>query len=126
MTDQTDLRPEDGLNGDISEEILMNEQMRIRMAKLDELKAAGEDPYVHVTFDTDTFSSDITGDFESMDGRTVSVAGRIMSKRGMGKVSFCDLQDSQGKIQLFTKIDKLGEDAYAKWQKLDIDRKSVV
>ncbi len=120
MTDQTDIRPEDERNADISDEALMNEQMRIRMTKLDELKVSGEDPFVHVTFDADTYSSEITGDFEFMDGRTVSVAGRIMSKRGMGKVSFCDLQDSRGKIQLFTKIDKLGEDAYTKWQKLDL------
>ncbi len=102
------------------DELLMNEQMRIRLAKLEELKEAGEDPFLHVAFDTDAFSTDITEDFESMDGKPVSVAGRLMSKRGMGKVSFCDLQDSRGKIQLFTKIDKLGEDAYEKWQKLDI------
>jgi lysyl-tRNA synthetase class 2 len=120
MTERSDVT-QNALQGDnFNEETLINEQMRVRMAKLEEIKAAGEDPFVHVTFDTDAFSTDITDDFDNMDGKSVSVAGRIMSKRGMGKVSFCDLQDSRGKIQLFTKIDKLGEEIYAKWQKLDI------
>ncbi|MDD4717116.1 MAG: lysine--tRNA ligase [Eubacteriales bacterium] len=103
-----------------NEEAVSGEQMLIRMGKLKELKAAGEDPFVHVTYDVDAYSADITDRFDETEGRTVSVAGRIMSKRGMGKVSFCDLQDNKGRIQLFTKIDKLGEENYEKWQRLDI------
>ena len=98
----------------------MNEQMRIRLAKLEELAGRGEDPFEQVTFPVTCHSRDITDKFDSMEGQEVAIAGRLMSKRGMGKVSFCDLVDRRGKIQLFTKIDELGEAAYAEWQKLDI------
>lgn len=103
-----------------NDESLSNEQMLIRMGKLKELKTIAEDPFVHVTYDVDAYSADIIAGFDQMEGRTVSIAGRLMSKRGMGKVSFCDLQDTKGRIQLFTKIDKLGEETYEKWQRLDI------
>ncbi len=108
-----------GQNPDLGEQE-MNEQMRIRLAKLQDLVEKGEDPFEVVTFPVTCHSSDIVNDFDNMDGKPVALAGRIMSKRGMGKVSFCDLMDRRGKIQLFTKIDELGETAYAEWQKLDI------
>jgi len=98
----------------------MHEQMRIRMTKLEELTKIGQDPFEIVTFDVTSSSAEIIADFESLEGKEVSLAGRIMSKRGMGKVSFCDLHDKNGKMQLFTKIDALGEDRYEQWQKLDI------
>jgi len=98
----------------------MNEQMRIRLAKLQEMTGRGEDPFETVTFPVTCHSSDILNDFDQFEGKAVAVAGRLMSKRGMGKVSFCDLADRRGKIQVFTKIDELGETAYAEWQKLDI------
>jgi lysyl-tRNA synthetase class 2 len=98
----------------------MNEQMRVRLGKLQELSQAGRDPFQQVTFPVTCHSQDILDNFEQMDGQSVSLAGRIMSKRGMGKVSFVDLHDRRGKIQLFTKIDELGEAAYEDWQKLDI------
>ena len=101
-------------------EIDMHEQMRIRMTKLEELTKIGQDPFEIVTFDVTSSSAEIIADFESLEGKEVSLAGRIMSKRGMGKVSFCDLHDKNGKMQLFTKIDALGEDRYEQWQKLDI------
>lgn len=104
----------------LNEEAEMHEQMRIRTAKLQEMKSSGCDPFKNVVFDVTAYSTDIIDNFEAMDGRQVSVAGRVMSKRGMGKVSFCDLNDSKGKIQLFTKIDALGEAIYEQWQKLDI------
>jgi lysyl-tRNA synthetase class 2 len=97
----------------------MHEQMRIRLAKLDEMKKSGNDPFIHVTYEVNRYSTEIIDNFESLEGSEVSIAGRIMSKRGMGKVSFCDLHDAKGKIQLFTKIDALGEENYEKWQKLD-------
>lgn len=104
----------------IPEELDMHEQMRIRLAKLEELVKQGEDPFINVTYAVNSTSTDILSAFEEFDGQEVSLAGRIMSKRGMGKVSFCDLYDKNGKIQLFTKIDALGEDRYEQWQKLDI------
>lgn len=101
-------------------EMDMNEQMRIRLGKLEELASRGEDPFEQVVFPVSCHSRDIIDRFDSMEGQMVAIAGRLMSKRGMGKVSFCDLVDRRGKIQLFTKIDELGEAAYAEWQKLDI------
>ena len=83
----------------------MHEQMAIRTAKLRELAEAGHDPFAEVAFETSCHSRDILDDFEQMDGTEVSLAGRLMSKRGMGKVSFCDLQDRDGRIQLFVRID---------------------
>lgn len=99
---------------------LMHEQMRIRTGKLEELKLNKQDPFLEVKYDVNAYSKDIIDSFEEFEGKDVSLAGRIMSKRGMGKVSFCDLYDFKGKIQLFTKIDALGEQAYESWQKLDI------
>ncbi|HAL74283.1 MAG TPA: lysine--tRNA ligase [Clostridiales bacterium] len=101
-------------------ELDMSEQMRIRLAKLEELAGRGEDPFEQVTFPVTCHSRDIIENFDQMEGQVVAIAGRLMSKRGMGKVSFCDLMDRRGKIQLFTKIDELGEAAYTEWQKLDI------
>ncbi len=101
-------------------ELDMHEQMRIRLAKLEELTAQGRDPFETVTYDVTATSAQILSDFDKLEGQDVSLAGRIMSKRGMGKVSFCDLVDRSGKIQLFTKIDALGEAAYEQWQTLDI------
>ncbi len=103
-----------------ADEAETHEQMRIRTAKLQELKDSGADPFLNVLYDVTAFSAEILRDFETLDGSEVSVAGRLMSRRGMGKVSFCDLQDSLGRIQIFTKIDALGEEAYEQWQKLDI------
>ena len=98
----------------------IQEQTLNRINKLNELKAKGKDPYEELTYDVTAHSTDITGDFEKYDGQTVRVAGRLMSKRGMGKVSFCDLHDRLGKIQIFTKIDALPEEDYKAWQNLDI------
>ncbi len=98
----------------------MNEQMRVRLGKLQELAATGQDPFAQVTFPVSCHSQDIIEQFATMEGQAVALAGRLMSKRGMGKVSFCDLHDRRGKIQIFTKIDEIGEAAYAEWQKLDI------
>ena len=98
----------------------INEQMRIRLTKLEGLVGQGEDPFEQVEFPVTCYSCDILNDFAALEGQPVAVAGRLMSKRGMGKVSFCDLQDQCGRIQLFTKIDALGADRYAEWQRLDI------
>ncbi len=98
----------------------INEVMKVRRDKLSELVAAGENPFEITKFERDTRASDITENFEAMEGKRVTLAGRLMSKRGMGKVSFCDLRDLSGKIQLYAKKDDMGDDAYAKFKKLDI------
>ena len=98
----------------------IQEQTRFRMDKLKALQESGKDPYEELTYDVTNHSTEITGDYDSFAGKTVRVAGRLMSKRGMGKVSFCDLYDRRGKIQIFTKIDNLPEEEYQAWQNLDI------
>ena len=103
----------------LSEEEIQ-EQTRFRIEKLKALQAEGKDPYEELTYDVTNHSVEITGDYEAFAGKTVRVAGRLMSKRGMGKVSFCDLYDRRGKIQIFTKIDNLPEEEYQAWQNLDI------
>lgn len=96
------------------------EQVAIRMAKLQAMRQAGLDPFAEVRFTVDSDSRTIIENFECLEGSPVRVAGRLMSKRGMGKVSFSDLLDRSGRIQLFVKVDELGAEEYATWQKLDI------
>lgn len=98
----------------------LGEQTRIRREKLAELQAAGEDPFRLTRFDWDATSGQIKENFDAMEGRPVKVAGRLMSKRGMGKVSFCDLQDKDGRIQLYARQDEMDEAAYKKFKKYDI------
>lgn len=98
----------------------LQEQMRIRMGKLEELTGENLDPFEEVVFPVTHYSEDIINQFDELEGKPVSVAGRLLSRRGMGKVSFCDLHDRKGRIQIFTKIDEIGPEAYARWQKLDI------
>ena len=102
------------------EEQSLSELLQIRRNKLKELQDAGEDPFQLTKYHVSHRSAAIIGGFEELEGQMVSVAGRIMSKRGMGKAVFCDLQDNDGKIQLYVRIDELGEDAFAKFKKLDI------
>jgi len=97
-----------------------HEQMQIRLGKLRALSANGQDPFTEVAWPVTHHSREVIDGFDRLEGQQAWLAGRIMSKRGMGKVSFCDLADEQGRIQLFTKIDALGDEAYAEWQKLDI------
>ena len=101
-------------------ELPVSEQAQIRRDKLAALQAEGRDPFVQTKFDFNADSAAIKADYESFEGKVVRVAGRLMSKRGQGKVMFCDLQDSTGRIQLFVKIDELGEEEYARFKKNDI------
>ncbi len=96
------------------------EQMQVRMDKLAVLKDNGQNPFEQLTYNVTHHTNEIRDNYAELEGKVVAVAGRLLSKRGMGKVSFCDLHDRTGKIQTFTKIDALGEDAYKAWQKLDI------
>jgi len=98
----------------------INEIMRIRREKLIELQKSGADPFRIVRYDVTHRTAEIVSQFEAFDGKWVSVAGRLMSKRDMGKSSFCDIQDRDGKIQLYARINELGEEKYAGFKKLDI------
>ena len=101
-------------------ELSLNDQMQIRREKLAALQEEGRDPFQQTKFDFSTDSAAIKADYEDFEGKTVRLAGRLMSKRGQGKVMFCDLQDSTGRIQLFVKIDELGEEEYNRFKKNDI------
>ena len=90
-------------------ELSLSEQMVVRREKLEALRSEGLDPFVQTKFELSHDSAAIKENFDALEGQTVRVAGRLMSKRGMGKASFCDLQDNTGRIQLFAKIDELGE-----------------
>ena len=94
--------------------------IQVRYDKLDALREAGRDPFVVTTSDRDTYTEQIKNDFEKYENNDVCVAGRIMSKRGKGKVSFLDLHDKSGKIQIFAKFDDLGEEEYGFLKKWDI------
>lgn len=98
----------------------LSEQTKIRREKLAALQAAGEDPYRQTKFEWDATSEEIKANFDAMEGKPVKVAGRLMSKRGMGKVSFCDLQDRAGRIQLYARQDEMDEAVYKKFKKFDI------
>ena len=101
-------------------ELPVSEQAQIRRDKLAALQAEGRDPFLITKFDFDADSAAIKADYEGYVEKTVKVAGRLMSKRGQGKVMFCDLQDATGRIQLFVKIDEMGEEEYARFKKNDI------
>ena len=107
-------------NQPVQEEASLSELLQIRRDKLDELRAAGNDPFTETKYDVTHHSNEIKDNFDSMEEQVVRLAGRIMSKRGMGKVVFADLQDASGRIQLFVKIDEVGEEALAAFKKYDI------
>ncbi|NLY49340.1 MAG: lysine--tRNA ligase [Clostridiales bacterium] len=98
----------------------LNELLRVKRAKLAELQEKGKDPFKIMKYDVTHHSSDITGDYEAFEGKTVSVAGRIMTKRIMGKASFCHVRDLKGDIQIYVKNDEVGEEAYTEFKKYDI------
>ena len=92
----------------------LSEQRRVRREKLAALQAAGQDPFQITKYVVTHRSAEIKENFEALEGQTASVAGRIMSKRGMGKAVFCDLQDVKGRIQLYVRVDELGEEEIEK------------
>lgn len=94
------------------------EQVAIRREKLKTLADAGENPYEQVVFDRNAYSADILAG--NMEGQLVKIAGRILSRRMMGKASFAHLLDSKGQIQIYVKIDNVGAESYDKWKKADI------
>ena len=98
----------------------LNEQRQIRRNKLKDLQEAGRNPFLIEKWDQDSFSQDIKDNFEATDGSEVSLAGRMMAKRVMGKAAFADLQDREGRIQMHVKRDLLGEEEYKWFKKYDI------
>ena len=97
----------------------INELLKIRRDKLADLQAAGKDPFVITKFDVTHHSTDVLENYDELEGKTVTVAGRMMSKRIMGKASFCHIQDLKGSIQAYVARDNIGEEAYADFKKYD-------
>ena len=98
----------------------LSDLLQVRREKLDQLRQAGMDPFVQTSYPVDTHAKEITDHYDQYEGKTVSLAGRMMSKRVMDKASFADLQDSSGRMQLFVGRDNLGTDAYQWFKKYDI------
>lgn len=98
----------------------VNQLLKIKREKLAALQEAGKDPFQITKYDVTAHSRDIKENFEQMEGQTVSVAGRIMQKRVMGKASFCNVQDLKGNIQSYVARDSIGEEAYADFKKYDV------
>ncbi len=98
----------------------INALKKVKREKLKALQDAGKDPFEKVKYDVNAFSKDIEGDFEKFEGQIVSVAGRIMSKRIMGKASFCHVQDKDGQVQTYVAKDKIGEEFYDDFKRYDI------
>ena len=98
----------------------LNQLLKVRREKLAELQAAGKDPFQITKYDVTAHSEDVKADYAEWEGKEVSVAGRMMSKRVMGKASFCNVQDLKGNIQCYVARDDLGEEAYKDFKRMDI------
>ena len=98
----------------------LSQLTKVRRDKLKELQESGNDPFQITKYVVDNDSANIKADFDALEGSQVSIAGRLMSKRGMGKVSFCDLQDKSGRIQLYARRDEMDEAEYNRFKKFDI------
>ena len=101
-------------------QVSIADQIKVRREKLAQLQAEGMDPFAITRFVSTTTAQEIKDHFDEMEGKPVSIAGRLMSKRGMGKVSFCDLQDKTGRIQLYARKDEMDEAEYNRFKKYDI------
>ena len=111
---------DDKKNQEVPQEENLSQLLQIRRDKLKELQESGNDPFQITRYEMDNDSANIKANFDALEGQAVSVAGRLMSKRGMGKVSFCDLQDKSGRIQLYARRDEMDEAEYARFKKFDI------
>ena len=98
----------------------LREILQIRRDKLKALQDAGMNPFEITRYDVTHHAQDVKDNFDALEGQTVSLGGRLMSKRGMGKVSFCDLQDKSGRIQIYARRDEMDEEAYNRFKKFDI------
>ncbi len=107
-------------NQPAEQEVNLSQLLQIRRDKLKQLQEEGNDPFQLTRYVVDNDSANIKANFDALEGQEVSIAGRLMSKRGMGKVSFCDLQDKTGRIQLYARRDEMDEAEYARFKKYDI------
>ena len=98
----------------------INQLLKVRREKLADLQANGKNPFEITKFDVTHHSQEIKDNFDELNGQTVTVAGRLMSKRVMGKASFCNVQDLQGNIQSYVARDSIGEEEYKDFKKFDI------
>ena len=111
---------EERKNQQAAAEPSLSEILQVRRDKLKALQDAGRDPFTQTRFARSAYSADIKNDFDAYDGKTLQAAGRIMSKRGMGKAIFCDIQDDRGQIQLYVRKDAVSEQEFADFRKYDI------
>ena len=107
-------------NNAVVQEENLSQLLQIRRDKLKDLQENGNDPFQITRYQVDNDSANIKANFDALEGQPVSIAGRLMSKRGMGKVSFCDLQDKSGRIQLYARKDEMDEEEYNRFKKYDI------
>ena len=107
-------------NQEVQNEVSVGDQIKVRREKLAALQAEGRDPFQLTKFVVTSNAQEIRDHFDEMEGKPVSIAGRMMSKRGMGKVSFCDIQDKTGRIQLYARKDEMDEEEYNRFKKYDI------
>ena len=98
----------------------INQLLKVRREKLAELQEQGNDPFTITKYDVTAHTQQIKDNYEQFEGKDVSIAGRMMSKRVMGKASFCNIQDRDGNIQCYVARDSIGEDAYKAFKKMDI------
>ena len=98
----------------------LSEILQVRRDKLTALQQEGRDPFEQTKFVRSAYSADIKADYDAFDGKTVQVAGRIMSKRGMGKAIFCHIKDDRGQLQLYIRKDDVSEQEFADFRKYDI------
>ena len=107
-------------NNNVEQELDMNQLMKVRREKLDKLREEGKDPFKITKFNRTHTSKEIKDNYDELEGKDVTIAGRIMAKRIMGKASFCHIQDSEGKIQSYVSINELGEESYKAFKEDDI------
>jgi len=98
----------------------LNQLRKVRREKLADLQANGKDPFVITKYEQSHHSQEIKDNFDELEGKEVSIAGRMMSKRVMGKASFCNVQDLQGNIQSYVARDSIGEESYKDFKKFDV------
>ena len=115
MAEQQNNQPQNG-----KQEQDINQLLKVRREKLAALQEAGKDPFQITKYDVTAHSRDIKENYDQMEGQTVSIAGRIMQKRVMGKASFCNVQDLKGNIQCYVARDDIGEESYADFKKYDV------
>ena len=118
MPDEINTNPASAESEETQEDI--NALRQIRLDKLNELCTAGEDPFKITTADQSAHAQEIVDNFDAMEGKEVSICGRMMSRRDMGKANFIDIRDRSGRIQVYVRINDVGEDTFAKFKKWDI------